>query len=76
MGQLLGARQLRRSAAKPVGLRGGLGGAFEDDGVAEGFELADVVAAAAFGVGAGGVEPWADLLVVLRPGQHLAASFR
>jgi hypothetical protein len=31
--------------------------AFEDDGVAERFELADVVTAAALGVDAGGVEP-------------------
>jgi hypothetical protein len=35
---------------------GGSGGAFEDDGVAECFELADVVAPAAVGVDAGGVE--------------------
>lgn len=33
----------------------GLCGAFEDDGVAEGFELADVLATAAVGVGAAGV---------------------
>ena len=34
---------------------GGSGGGLEGDGVAEGFELADVVALAAFGVDAGGV---------------------
>jgi len=33
----------------------GSGGAFEVDGVAEGFELADVLAASAVGIGAAGV---------------------
>ena len=48
---------IRRSAAEPGGVgRCWSGGAFEDDGVAEGFELADVVTAAALGVDAGGVE--------------------
>jgi hypothetical protein len=41
-----------------VGSDGGL----EGDGVAEGFELADVVALAAFGVDAGGVEPRAEVV--------------
>jgi hypothetical protein len=34
---------------------------FEDDFVAEGFELADVVAPASFGVDAGGVEVAAEI---------------
>jgi len=37
------------------------GGAFEDDGVAEGFELADVLAAKAVGVDAPGVEVRAEV---------------
>jgi hypothetical protein len=62
IGQLLGARQFpaERSGAG-WGWCGGSGGAFEDDCVAECFELADVVAAAAVGVGAAGVEVWAEV---------------
>jgi hypothetical protein len=41
--------------------RGGSGGAFEDDCIAECFELADVITAAALRVGAGGVEPGAEV---------------
>ena len=41
--------------------RGWSGGSFEGDGVAECFELADVVAAAAVGVDAGGVEPGTEV---------------
>src|SRR5438105_3016772 len=57
MGELRGARQLPAGvrAAGWVG-RGWLGGGFEGDGVAEGFELADMVAPAALRVDAGGVE--------------------
>ena len=42
--------------------RGGSGGGFEGDGVAEGFELADVGALAALWVDAGGVEPGAEVV--------------
>ena len=53
----------RRSAAERsrVVWRVLSGGAFEDDGVAQGFELADVVAAAALGVDAAGVVPGAEV---------------
>jgi hypothetical protein len=40
----------------------GSGGGREGDGVAEGFELADVVLLAAFGVDPGDVEPWAEIM--------------
>jgi hypothetical protein len=57
----------RRSAAEPgpsrwMGARSG--GGFEGDHVAEGFELADVVALAALGVDPGVVEARAEVLVV------------
>ena len=67
-----------RPAANPKigGLVGGAGGSSrrsrvpgvsgsggpEGDGVAGGFELVDVVALAAFGVDAGGVEPGAEVV--------------
>src|SRR5215469_9857660 len=58
MGQLLGRRQqpAERSGAGWGFAAAGSGGGFEGDLVAEGFELADVVALAAFGVDAGVVE--------------------
>ena len=48
------------------------GGGFEGDGVAEGFELADVVALAALDVGAGVVEAGSEVVVVgVRVGQQV-----
>ena len=41
--------------------RGWSGRAFEEDYVAEGFELADVIAPAAVGIDAGGVEVRAEV---------------
>ena len=58
IGELLDVRQLpaERQRSRVSGRGGGSGGGLEGDGVAEGFELADVAALAAFGVDAGGIE--------------------
>jgi hypothetical protein len=63
-----GGGSTRRSAAEPGPGRvcgAGLGGGLQGDGVAERFELADVVALGALGVDAGVVEAGAQ---VLEPG--------
>ena len=44
------------------GCSGGSGGRFEGDGVAEGFELADVVAFLGVGIGVGGVVVGAEVV--------------
>jgi hypothetical protein len=57
IGELVARGSARRSAAEPGGVIGCWSGcAFEDDCVAEGFELADIAAAAAVGIDAGVVE--------------------
>jgi len=63
IGELVGRRQLpaeRERSREEWAV--GSGGGLEGDGVAEGFELADVVVLAAFGVDAGGVEPGAEVV--------------
>jgi hypothetical protein len=61
IGELVGARQ---RPAEPGCRAGGSGGGLEGDGVAEGFELADVAELAAFGVDAGGVVAGAEVVEV------------
>ena len=50
------------------------GGWREGDGVAEGLELADVAALAAFGIDAGGVVTGAEVMEDGRPGQIAGAG--
>lgn len=50
-------------AAEPGGMGSGSGRGFEGDLVAQGFELADVAALAAFGADAGVVEVAAEVVV-------------
>src|SRR5580700_7039080 len=62
IGELVGARQRPAERLAEPGCRGGgSGGGLEGDGVAEGFELADVVLLAALGVDAGGIVAGAEV---------------
>jgi hypothetical protein len=63
IGELVGRRQLpaeRQRSREEWAVGSGAG--LEGDGVAEGFELADVVVLAPFGVDAVGVEPGAEVV--------------
>ena len=63
IGELPGARQRPAEFWRSrVRAGGGSGGGLEGDGVAEGFELADVAALAPFGVDTGGVEARAEVV--------------
>jgi hypothetical protein len=60
IGELAGVRQLPAERSG-TGMVVRSGGGLDGDFVAEGLQLADVAALAAFGVDAGGVEPWPEV---------------
>jgi hypothetical protein len=63
IGELLGARQRpAERLAEPGSQTGWSAGGLEGDGVAEGFQLADVVLLAAFGIDALGVVAGTEVL--------------